>query len=138
MNVEETKKEEQLKRIDYRHYISVLITIVFIAFGVYYFPNAICRLIESCRDFCYSVAYYFAELFFDENPVIATVNNLPVWQITTSKYQPLNLLPIEFEDFKIKVDSYINTFAKWETVQAYLYFLADLLYFVALFFLDIV
>lgn len=43
----ETVKKE---KIDYRHYISVGLTLVFIAFGIFVFPNAICRLYESVRD----------------------------------------------------------------------------------------
>lgn len=129
----EKAKERIKSKIDYRHYISVVITIAFIACGVYYFPNAICRLVEACRDFGLSVAYYFAELFFEENPVIVTVNDLPTWQIAPSKYQPLTLLPVEWTAFKANVQTYFQTFAKWETVQAYLYFLGDLLYFVSIF-----
>ena len=133
MSVETTKKERIESKIDYRHYVSIAFTIIFIVFGIYYFPNAICRLVESCRDFALSIAYYFAELFFEENPITVTVNNLPSWQIAPSKYQPLTLLPVEWADFKIKFNAYFQTFGKWETLQSYMYFLGDLLYFTCLF-----
>lgn len=131
MNVE--AKERIEKKIDYRHYISVLITIGFVACGIYYFPNAICRLIEACRDLGLSTAYYFAELIFDENPVIVTVNDLPALQIAPSKYQPLNLLPFEWSDFKAAFTAYWQVWASWETLKDYLFFLGDLLYFVSIF-----
>ena len=133
MSIETTKKERIESKIDYRHYVSIILTIIFIVFGIYYFPNAICRLVESCRDFAFSIAYYFAELFFEENPIIVTVNDLPSWQIAPSKYQPLTLLPVEWADFKIKFSAYFQMFGKWETLQAYMYFLGDLLYFTCLF-----
>ena len=131
MNEEKSKRKIEIKNIDYRHYISVLLTIIFIVFGVVYFPNAICRLIEACRDLCLSTAYYFAELLFDEHSITVTVNDLPSWQIATSRYQPLQVLPFEWSDFKIRFAAYWDKWASWDTFKSYLHFLSDLLYIVS-------
>ena len=52
-----------LKRLNYRHYLAVAITLGFVAIAVFRFPYAFTRLWESVRDFGLSFAYYFDELF---------------------------------------------------------------------------
>lgn len=54
------KFKNWLKCLDYRHYICVVITLVFVATSVFAFPYAFKRICECFMDFGTSVAYYFA------------------------------------------------------------------------------
>jgi len=114
-----------LRDLDYRHYINAVITLVFVAMGIFIFPNAICRLVESFRDFGLSVAYYFCELFLDANPIRATVNDLPSWQLAPSKFQSLALLPFEWDEFKILWDQYWQKFIEKESLEGFAYWLGN-------------
>lgn len=125
------KIKECLKSLDYRHYINAVITLGFVALGVFVFPNAICRLTESIRDFGLSCAYYFCELFFEFNPIAPSVNSFPSWQIAPSYFQPLTLLPVTWEEFQMLWGVYWQNFIKAETLTEYLYVLGDVLYYVS-------
>ena len=114
--------KQRLKKIfgiNYRHYISFIITLGVVALGIFCFPNAIPRLIEACTDFGLSCAFYFCEVFSDSNPIMPTVNEIQSWQWVPSKYQPLTVLPFTWEEFKVAWGQYWKTFANWETVKAY-------------------
>lgn len=67
----------KLKKIDYRHYICVAITLAIIIGGIFAFPNAFGRLAESVRDFGLSVGYSFCEMFGIEHSISPTINSLP-------------------------------------------------------------
>lgn len=64
-------------REKYLHYVCAVITLGLIALGFFRFPNAIGRLVESCRDLGLSVAYTFCELCGIDVEIKATVNDLP-------------------------------------------------------------
>ena len=66
-----------MKRIDYRHYIFIAITLGFLALAVFVFPTGINRIIEGGRDFGLSIAYYFMEIFELEHSIVPMVNTLP-------------------------------------------------------------
>ena len=66
-----------MKRIDYRHFLCIAVTLGFVLCGVFVFSNAFWRLIESFRDLGLSVAYYFCELFGISYGFAPTVNELP-------------------------------------------------------------
>lgn len=122
---------EWLKGLDYRHYINVGITLGFVALGIFVFPNAICRLAEATRDFGLSCAYYFCELFFEFNPISPSVNNFPTWQIAPSLFQPLELLPVTWEEFQTLWGVYWQNFIKAETLTEYFYMLGGVLYYIS-------
>ena len=122
-----TKKKNVM---DCRHLISIFVTVVFVALGVFVFPNAICRLLEALRDFCLSAAFYFCEVLGFEDMISPTVNNLPEWQIAPSKFAPLTLLP-SWEEFQLWWNEYWSRFATWKTLLEYLVFLMDVLYYVS-------
>ena len=93
-------------RKNYLHIISIGILMLFIALGVFYFPNAICRLLESVRDLGLSIAYKFTEAFEMKGLISPTVNDLPSWQLAPSKFQPLTLLPQNLDLFVAKIKLY--------------------------------
>lgn len=64
-------------RDKYMHYVCAIITLGLIALGFFRFPNAIGRLVESCRDLGLSVAYTFCDLCGIETGITPTVNALP-------------------------------------------------------------
>lgn len=123
--------EEKKSKIDYRHFICLGITVIFVALGVCLFPNAICRLLEAGCDLLLSVAYYFCEMFGLSGAITTTVNEYPSWQITESPFAPLTLLPFTWEEFQVWWSDYWARFATMETLEAYLYYLCDVLYYVS-------
>ena len=64
-------------RKSYFYYICTVLTLGLIALGFLRFPNAIGRLVESCRDLGLSVAYTFCDLLGIETGITPTVNTLP-------------------------------------------------------------
>ena len=123
----------KLRALDYRHYICAAITLACAAAG-FLFPNGIPRLLETLRDLATSVAYYFCELVFDENPIPATVTRMPAWEFAPSRYEPLRIFPWTWEEFKALWPVYWQTFFSWKTLAGYfaqilydLYWLSQLL-----------
>ena len=53
---------KKLKQIDYRHYICIVITLIFLYLAVFYFKFSHLRIIESIRDLSLSFVYYFIEV----------------------------------------------------------------------------
>lgn len=72
-------------KIDYRHFICVAITLLFVLLAIFVFPSALGRIIESVRDFGLSIAFYFCKMFGIENSVTATVNDLPKMPFSTCR-----------------------------------------------------
>lgn len=106
---------------NYRHIVCILITIGFLACGVFVFPNALGRLIEGGRDFGLSVAYYFCEIFGLEHNITPTVNDLSQTPL------PSVLLPDTWADFKIGWTAYWRLWASTDNFTGYLSFLGNLL-----------
>ena len=85
----------ELRRIDYRHYISGAITLGFIAIAVFVFPNGIIRIWESLKDLFWSVCYYGNELFelgFRVEPTVNDYSSIP--------FTPIWNLPETWEEFE--------------------------------------
>lgn len=114
-----------LKSLDYRHYINVVITIGFIACGVFIFPNAVARFAESVYNFFTSCAYSVCEWILEDNPITPTVNNVQSWQIVPSKFAPLTLFPFTWEEFTVKWSAYWATVFNLKTLLYYLLFLLE-------------
>lgn len=107
-------KGNLLRRIDYRYYICIGITVGFALLGVFVFRSAFFRLIEAGRDFGLSVAYYFCELFGIQYTFVPTVNELP-------KDPPSVFLPENWELFKTSFGLY---WSKWGSMENFLGYLA--------------
>lgn len=111
------------RKIDYRHYIAVLITAGMLACWLL-FPGALGRLTESFRDIANSIAYYFNELFDLGFNVAPTVNELPVVLPEGPSF-----LPDNFEEFQANWVCYWQLWATRENVTDYLYFLVSGLFY---------
>lgn len=125
------KITEFFKQLDYKHYINLVITLVFSALGVLFFPNSPLRVAESARDIGTSFAYYFCEIWFDFNPITPTVTALPSWQLAESKFEPLNILPYTFAEFRTAASNYWTVFFDGETFSDYLLLLSNALFYVS-------
>ena len=126
------------RKIDYRHIICVLITLGFVALGIFRFFGCIGRIIESVRDCGLSVAYYFCEIFEIPHHITPTVNELPkipffdfpsqTPDVPTVPAVPSVPLPDNWEKFKIKWSAYWRLWATKENFFGYLSAVGNVLY----------
>lgn len=116
------------KRIDYRHVICVAVTIGFLACSVFIFSGALGRLIESCRDFGLSIAYYFSELFGIAGAVTPTVNDLPKVPFFPSSgtSAPSTSLPDTWTGFQNSWGEYWQLWATLDNFKGYLVLLGNI------------
>ncbi len=63
------------KKISYRHYICIAITVICLLFSVFEYSSAFIRICEGIRDFFCSLAYYITEFIGFSGVVEPTVNN---------------------------------------------------------------
>ena len=123
-----------LRSLDYRHYISVGISLTFIGCA-FLFPNCLPRLAETVRDLFTSLLYYFAELFFPDNNAIYPTVTLPqTWKWAEELWQPLSLFPYEWEEFTLlwsefwgKLFTSENLLEWWYSLSGVIIFIAQLL-----------
>lgn len=109
------KVKEFFKRLDYRHYICLVITLGFVACTVFLFPSAFGRVVEGGRDLGLSVAYYFCELFRIPYTFTPTVNELPTFSMPS--WSPL---PPTWEEFQAAWGEYWRLWASKENFLGYL------------------
>ena len=120
--------KEKLKE-DYRHYICVGITLLFLGLG-FLFPNALPRLGEAFRDLGTSIVYYFYGLFAENPeacPIVPTVLQQQSWEWAESPWEPIRLFPWTWEEFKVLWRQYWALWATWENVQDYIWSMSDML-----------
>lgn len=113
----------RLLKLDYKHYICIGITIIFLLFAVFYFKYAIFRIFESIIDLGTSFKFYISELFELNLTGKITVNNF-------SK-QPFELpfnLPNTWDEFKILCSNYWKLFITKENFIKYFNWIFTLLY----------
>lgn len=119
------------KKIDYRHFITIFITLGFVAFG-FLFPNAIPRLYESCRNIVLSIGYSFVKIADPSNDsFIVTVLNMPSIEFAPSPWKPL--FSITWEEFKTLVYTYFSAFTLKENLIGYLYIVLNTVYYIVRF-----
>lgn len=120
-----------MKKVDYRHIICAVITLAFLAVGIFRFFDCIGRLAESGRDLGLSVAYYFCEIFRIPHNIAPTVNNYPDYSLIDNpfgSFAPNVSIPESWEGFKLKWNEYWQVFATGENLDDYFIFLNDFLY----------
>ena len=116
-------------KIDYRHYINLAITIIFLGIGIFIFPNSILRVAEAFRNIGTSFAYYFCELFLKTKRVYPTVLDLPEWEFVPSRFERLKILPYTWEEFLAILQNYWKVFFNAETFAEYMAVIGDVLYY---------
>ncbi|MCH5179922.1 MAG: hypothetical protein J1F32_01755 [Erysipelotrichales bacterium] len=95
-----------LKKLDYRQYLCILITIVFILFS-FMFVRSYVRIWESIKDFGLSIYYYFSELFTFKRSADPTINNIGNYDIVNDPFAFLSLESLLIY-FKLFFHSIIN------------------------------
>jgi hypothetical protein len=136
MKLKDKLKNFNIKKIDYRHYICIAITLGFLALSILVFPHALGRIIEGVRDFGVSCAYWFCELFFDRNPIVPTVNDLPkvpFFDFLENYETPVTSFPDTFAGFKEKWEKYWQIVFTKDNFVSYLDKVIDVLYYVSRF-----
>lgn len=127
----------------YPYYICTVISLVLLGMGIFRFPNAIGRLVESCKDFGKSIAVMFCEMFDIETNIRSTVNDLPDYSFLNVRdwffnlfgkssvggKSPSTFIPAEWDDFKAGFVRYWKAFANKRNFLLYIFFLLQLLYY---------
>lgn len=124
-------------------YICAAITLGLLFLGIARFPNAIGRLVESCRDFGLSVAYAFCDWFDIEPHFEITVNRYPDYSFLNVKAwllslfrkpftpsEPSTALPSEWSVFKQKWVAYWRAFIDTDNMRLYVLYI---LYYLSVF-----
>lgn len=109
------KLKDKIKRIDYMHYVAVVITLGFVAVSILVFPNAYVRIWESLCDVWSSIKFYFSELFGTENNVYPSVIDK-----SSIGFSPVFGLPETWAGFKTLWSKYWKTWIKTSNFKAYL------------------
>lgn len=101
---------ERIKKIDYRHYICILITLAFLALLVFVYRSSVLRLAEACRDLGYSIGSYF-------NVVFGLKKDIPITVIQPSAID----YPIvsAFDEFKLIFVAFWQKFADMQHFLSY-------------------
>lgn len=108
-----------MKKVDYRHYICIAVTLAFFAVSIFVFPLATGRIGEAARDVANSFAFYFEVLVSGESDRNVTVNDF------TQYFEMPFDLPDTWEEFVQLFDDYWQVWASWDNVNAYMSFLLD-------------
>ena len=93
--------------------VTVVISLAFLALGVFVFGQSYVRFAESCRDFGLSVAYYFCELIgidYSFTPTVTEYSDVMQWEI---------LLPSDLEGFTASVGSFFALLIDGENFASY-------------------
>lgn len=102
------------KKLNYRHYICIAITMIFIA-TAFIFPYFIPRLIESFRDFGLSVSYYFCKIFHIDSGKSPTVTEISSTPITLPSG-----FPADWISFKAEWGKYWQLFISRQNIIGYI------------------
>ena len=116
-----------MKKIDYRHYICLVVTLAFFAVSIFVFPLAAGRIGEAARDVANSAAFYFEVLVDGESGRSVTINDF------TQYFEMPFDLPATWDEFVRMFDDYWDIWASWDNVMEYMYFLLDCCTYVAYF-----
>lgn len=109
-----------MKKIDYRHYISIGITGSLILLSFLLFYSAFFRTLEAFESFGRSFVYYWIKILNLPYSIKLTVNNIPSGSTS--------LMPGTWGAFKADFIKYWQVFASVNTLKGYLVYLANMLY----------
>jgi len=106
---------------NYRFYLSLLITFGIFALAII-FKDSFFRIWIAVKDFVISIAYYFSQLFFIDNGLVVTVNDLVVFPGSTTIIPPSSetIIPVTYDLFAIKMSMYWNSLINNQTMAKFL------------------
>ena len=102
---------KMFRKINYRYYLCILITIIFLLFSMN-FTRSFIRIWESIKDFGLSIYYYFTELFYLPRAIEPTLNHIGVYDKLNDPFSFLSLenfgvyFSLGFHSF-INLDSFL-------------------------------
>lgn len=108
------KFKEKIKNIYYMHYIAIAISIAFAMLSVFVFPSAYTRLLESLRDFWYSIKFYISELFYLGWDTPISVN-----AYSKVPFTPILNLPGTWAEFQIVWKDYWKLWISKSNISGY-------------------
>ncbi len=79
-----------LRKINYRYYLCILITIIFLLFSLNFIRSFI-RTWEAVKDFGLSIYYYFTELFYLPRAIEPTLNQIGYFDKVNDPFSFLSL-----------------------------------------------
>lgn len=101
----------KLKRIDYRHYICVVLALGLVVFGVFLFRSSFLRLFEAFGDLWRSICFYFSE-FFSFFGVRLNVSAPPVQDASDiTSGVVFEILPSDFGSFGSDLGRFFGLFS---------------------------
>ena len=112
------------------HVVCAVITLAFLALGVFEFFGSVGRIIEAGRDFGLSVAYYFCQICGLPHNITPTVNEfpkIPFFDFMGSGQAPAVPVPEDWQGFTEKWSAYWQLWANGDNFLSYLSFLGRLL-----------
>lgn len=112
---------KKIKGLDYRHYISAGITVIFALLTVFVFPTSFIRIGESLRDVWTSLVFYVQELFEANFGAAPSVN---VYSVVP--WTPIWGLPATWEEFQAAWGKYWEIWATEENLTAYFLKLSEI------------
>lgn len=118
--------KKMFRKIDYRHYIAISITIIFLCFTLFYFKNSITRNGESFRDVGLSIGYYIQELFYFEWNIIPKVVRKSSVEIT-----PIFDFPYTYDEFVVIWKNYWQLIITKDNFISYLSYVGNIIYYVS-------
>lgn len=116
-----------MKKIkNYRHYICIGITIIFLLLAIFYFKYASLRIFESLKDLYTSFKFYLNELFDLNLQGKITINDF-----TNQPFKmPFNL-PNTWEEFKVVWSNYWKLWITVDNFKSYFNWLGNILYYLS-------
>lgn len=114
-----------LKKINYRHWLCIAITVAFLAVTAVCFRNSILRLWDSVKDLFFSICFYVDKLFGLNKGIDATVNQIPNHTPTAP---PAVDFPATEEQFVSKWDLYWQSFVSKASFNGYIDWLGNLIF----------
>lgn len=109
------KKIKSLFKLNYKHYICISITIIFLCFAFFYFKFAGKRILESITDLYTSFIFYLNELFEFNIPGDVTINNY-----SKIPFEKIINIPDTWSEFKTFFKDYFGLFFNSKNFLNYL------------------
>lgn len=114
------------KKIDYRHYICIGITFIFLLLSIFYFKYGILRIGESLNDLYTSFLFWIDKFFDLDLYAKLTINEFTALPFT----MPFNL-PNTWEEFKVLWSDYWYLIFTKENFNGYILLIGDILYYLS-------
>lgn len=102
------------------HSVSVMVTLAFVALGVFVYQKSFFRLVQSIVQFGLSFAYYFCFLFEIPNKINVPILDAPIYSAPNSEtIIPDTILPQSLNIYEIKIKAWGNSLLNGATYSGF-------------------